>query len=358
MASLEHLRRQIDRLDGALLELLNKRGRLVQQVGAEKARRNQSVFAPGRERDLLRRLKDLNHGPLTAEAVDAVFREVVYACRALQKDFKIAYFGPEATFTHQAALRQFGRRAHLVACRTISDVFVEVEKDRADYGVVPIENSTEGIVNHTLDMFVDSRLSISAELEMPIHHYLLGRAVGYKKGRGVRTLYVFPQALAQCRAWVEAHVPHANVVEASSTAESARLASKTRGAAAIASRLAAEMYGLDVLESRIEDVSSNFTRFLVIGKSEPAPTGRDKTTVMFSVKDRVGALHDILVPFKKLRLNLTKIESRPTRQRAWEYVFFVDILGHRAEPRMQKALAELERYCSFLKILGSYPRTE
>jgi len=337
---------------------LNQRGRLVQDVGALKERNGQSIFAPGRERDLLQKLRDRNTGPLTNDAIDNVFREVVHACRDLQKQLRVAYFGPAATFTHQAALRSFGRRAEFRPLRTIADVFAEVEKGRVDYGVVPIENSTEGIVNHTLDMFMESPLAICAELELPIWHFLLGSRRTGKNLGGVKTLFSHYQALAQCRRWVETHLPDAKIVDATSTAEAARLAAQTPHAAAIASRLAAELYGLQILASRIEDASNNYTRFLVIGAAELQPTGRDKTSIMFSIKDRVGALYDMLAPFKRHRLNMTKIESRPTRQRAWEYIFFVDFLGHRLEPRVQKALALLERSCVFLKVLGSYPRSE
>ncbi|MFA5976248.1 MAG: prephenate dehydratase [Elusimicrobiota bacterium] len=352
------MRSHIDQLDKSLLELLNKRGQLVQNIGALKQKNGQVVFSPGRERDVLTKLRAKNRGPLSPEAVESVFREVVHACRSLQKQLKVAYFGPEATFTHQAALRSFGHGAQLYPVRTIPDVFAEVEKGRADYGVVPVENSTEGIVNHTLDMFVDSTLSICAELELPIWQYLLGKAARYQGGRGVKVIFSHYQPLAQCRQWIESHLPGVRVVETSSTSEAARLASKTVGGVAIASRLAAELYGLDILASRIEDVKHNFTRFLVIGTAEPQPTGRDKTSILFSVKDRVGTLHDMLVPFKKYRLNLTKIESRPTRQRAWEYIFFVDFEGHRSEKRVQKAIQLLNRSCLFLKVLGSYPRTE
>lgn len=358
MASLKKLRQQIDRLDGALLQLVNQRGKLVQSIGALKKENGQSVFIPGRERDLLKRLKRQNKGPLSEESIESVFREVVHACRSLQKELQIAYLGPEATFTHLAALKCFGRRAELLSCRSIADVFAEVEKGRADYGVVPIENSTEGVVNHTLDMFMESHLSICTELELPIWHYLLGHAATYQGGKGVRTLFSHPQALAQCRLWLENHLPEIRIVESASTAQAAQMASKTPHAAAIASRLAAELYRLDILASRIEDASHNFTRFLVIGTSESQPTGHDKTSIMFSIKDRVGALYDMLAPFKRFRLNLTKIESRPTRQRAWEYIFFVDLWGHRSEKRVQKALQQLEQSCVFLKILGSYPRFE
>ena len=357
MASLDDLRKKIDRLDEGLLKLLNERGQLVGQIGKLKEKSSQAVFVPSREKILLERLKGLNRGPLSNDAIQDVFNEIVHACRSLQKDLRIAYFGPEATFTHQAAVKCFGPRADLVPFPSIGDVFNEVEKGRVDYGVVPIENSTEGVVNHTLDLFVDSPIAICAEIELPIWHYLLGRKGDYRKD-GIKVLYSHYQALAQCRQWVEAHLPGVNVIDAASTADAARTASKTAHSAAIASKLAADLYGLDVLESRIEDGAHNFTRFLVIGTSLPQPTGRDKTSIMFSVKDKVGALHDMLLPFKKFKINMTKIESRPTRQRAWEDVFFVDFLGHRDDPRVQKALAQLEKYCAFLKILGSYSRTE
>lgn len=357
MASLKTLRKQIDRLDEALLRGLNDRGRLVQAIGELKKKKGRPIFMPGREHILVQRLKGKNKGPLSNEQISQVFEDVVHACRSLQKEFRIAFFGPEATFTHQAALKSFGKATHMVPCRTIPDVFAEVQKDRADYGVVPIENSTEGIVNHTLDMFVESTLSICAEIQLPISHYLLGRAVEYRRG-AVRTLFTHYQALAQCAQWVETHWPGLKVIDCSSTAEAAKRASQTPRSVAIASRLAADLYSLDVLESRIEDSVQNFTRFYVIGKTEPAKTGQDKTSIMFSIKDRVGALFDMLVPFKRHGLNMTKIESRPTRQRAWEYIFFVDFLGHRSEPRVQKALHRLERSCAFLKVLGSYPRTD
>jgi len=358
MASLKKLREQIDRLDEALLKLLNERGKLVEAVGQLKEKNSLSVFAPAREKRVLQHLKRVNRGPLSQQAVLDVFNEIVHACRSLQKALTISFLGPEATFTHQAAIKCFGPQARLVPSHSIADVFVEVEKGRADYGVVPIENSTEGVVNHTLDMFIESNLSICAELELPIWHYLLGREADYRPKNKTRTLFSHYQVLGQCRQWLETHLPELRVVETPSTAEAARRARETPHAVAIASRLAASLYGLDILESRIEDTAHNYTRFLVIGTTEPQPTGHDKTSIMFSIKDRVGALHDMLVPFKRYRINMTKIESRPTRQRAWEYIFFVDFLGHRSDARVQHALQLLERSCAFLKILGSYPRTE
>jgi len=356
MSSIKKLRQRVDQVDRSLLELFSQRARLVQDIGVLKEKSGQAIFVPGRERAILEELKSSNHGPLSNEAVENIFREIVHACRHLQKELTVAYFGPEATFSHAAALKSFGRSATLVPVRTISEVFSEVDKGRVDFGVVPIENSTGGGVYHTLDMFIESPLSICAELELPVHHYLLGRSI--RSLDKVKTLFSHYQALAQCRNWVDAHLPKARVVESTSTSEAAQQAARIPGAAAIASQLAAEQYGLQVLASRIEDSAQNYTRFLVIGTAEPQPTGRDKTSIMFSIKDHPGALFDVLLPFKKARLNLTKIESRPTRQKAWEYIFFVDFLGHRSEARVQKALAALERSCVFTKILGSYPRGE
>jgi chorismate mutase/prephenate dehydratase len=356
MNSIKKLRHRVDDVDRSLLNLLSQRARLVKDIGVVKERNGQTVFVPGRERALLAELKAKNAGPLSDEAVESLFREIVHACRHLQKQLTVAYFGPEASFSHAAALKSFGRGAKLAPLRTISEVFAEVDKGRADFGVVPIENSTGGGVYHTLDMFIESPLSICAELELPVHHYLLGRSI--RDLDQVKTLFTHYQALSQCRDWVDTHLPKARVVESTSTSEAAREAARTSQSVAIASKLAAEQYGLNVLASRIEDSAQNYTRFLVIGTAEPQPTGRDKTSIMFSIKDRPGALFDVLLPFKKHKLNLTKIESRPTRQKAWEYIFFVDFLGHRSEGRVQKALAGLERSCVFLKILGSYPRGE
>jgi chorismate mutase/prephenate dehydratase len=356
MSSLNRLRSRIDKLDRSLLDLLAQRGILVKEIGAIKLKNGQPIFAPERERELLAHLKKTNRGPLPPEAIESVFREVIHACRNLQQRLKVAYFGPEASHTHAAALESFGRSADLSPARTISDVFADVDKGRAEFGVVPIENSTGGGVYHTLDMFVDSPLLICSELELPIHHYVLGRSI--KSLDKVKTLFSHYQALAQCRQWVDTHLPHARIVESTSTAEAARQVVSTSGAVAIASQLAAERYGLDILAERIEDAAENYTRFLVVGSVQPKRTGADKTSIMFSIKDRPGALYDILVPFKKYGLNLTKIESRPTRRRAWEYLFFIDFLGHRSEPRVQKALSLLEKSCLVLKILGSYPRSE
>jgi chorismate mutase / prephenate dehydratase len=352
---LEQLRSRIDRLDDQLLALLNERARAALKIGVEKARRQEEVYASTREQQILERLASGNKGPLPDEAVDEIFRAVINNCRLLQKALMITYLGPEATFTHQAALKHFGRSAGYNPAKSITDVFDDVEKGRADYGVVPIENSTEGVVNHTLDMFLESDLVICAEREDPIGHDLLGSMDSLKK---VKAVVSHPQALAQCRRWLESHLPGVAIKEAASTADAAAQAALHGDAAAIASPLAAELYHLKTLAPRIQDAKNNRTRFLIIGRQAPraSTTGRDKTSLLLSVKDRVGALHELLGVFKTQGLNLTKIESRPTKKKAWEYVFFIDLKGHLSEPVVKRALEAIAPCCLHMKVLGSYPR--
>ncbi len=352
---LRQFRDKIDRLDDQVLKLLNERARAVQKIGAEKARRKEEVYASNREQQILERLARDNKGPLPPDAVEEVFRAVINNCRLLQKPLAIAYFGPEATFTHQAALKQFGRAAEYNPMKTIADVFDEVEKGRADYGVVPIENSTEGVVNHTLDMFMESDLVICAERQDPINLCLLASQDSLKKIKGVHS---YGNPLGQCRRWLDAHLRGVPIHEAASTADAAAHAALHAEAAAVASPLAAEIYHLKILASNIQDARDNRTRFLVIGRKMPAGsgTGRDKTSLLLSVKDRVGTLHDLLSVFKNAKINLTKIESRPTKKKAWEYVFFVDLKGHVTEPAVKKALDDIAEHCVFVKVLGSYPR--
>ncbi len=352
---LKKLRSQVDTLDSKLLQLLNQRAQLVKQIGKIKSLNNKQYYAPEREREILSQITKNNQGPLSSKAVQEIFSEILHTCRSLEKRLKIAYFGPEATFTHLAAIKNFGKSAEYISRKSIADVFTEVEKGRADYGVVPIENSTEGVVNHTLDMFIESDLKICAETFLEISHYLLSQTGNLKK---IKRVYSHPQALAQCRNWLEDHLVNAELVETASTAGAAQRVKKESAAAAIAGNLAAELYGLKIVASRIEDRSDNFTRFLVISENFPAPSGIDKTSILFSIKDRIGALHDMLVPFKKNNINLTKIESRPTKKKAWEYIFFVDFIGHLSEKNVQKALSELKEQCLSLKILGSYPCAE
>jgi len=349
---IEKQRKVIDALDLKILGLLNQRADIAKKIGKLKAQSGDDVFSSGREHEILLRMVEKSAGPLPPEEVEEVFQRILIACRSIQKKLKIAFFGPEATFTHQLALKHFGRNADYTAVPSIKDVFYEVECKRADYGVVPIENSTEGIVNHTLDMFVDSDLVIIAEREEPISHFLFS---GSGNMKGIKSVYSFPQALAQCRNWIDAHLPGVTIHEAASTADAAVHATLDSSSAAIASQLAGQMYHLKTAASRIEDSPDNATRFLVIGHKVQVSTGKDKTSVCFSVKDRVGALYEMLQSFKNEDLNLTKIESRPTKRKAWEYIFFVDFIGHQDDAHVKRALAELRQNCNFLKILGSYP---
>jgi len=356
MDKLNKLRQKIDRIDEQILHLLNQRGKVVRAIGKIKSRLNESFYASYREKSILQRMNKLNSGPLSTESIENIFREIFHACRALEQILKVAYLGPEATFTHLAARKVFGSPANYLPLKDIRDVFMAVEKNHADFGVVPVENTTEGVVTHTLDMFIDSPLTISAEINLTIEQCLLSKSSDLKQ---ITTVYSHPQAIAQCSHWLRENLPNARLIECSSTSAAALTAAKDRHAAAIASRLAASLYNLEIVRQGIEDNPENRTRFLVIGKNvNTRPSGYDKTSVMFSIKDRVGALHDMLVPFKKYNINLTKIESRPTKKRAWEYIFFLDFLGHMNNARIKKALSELSRNCVFLKILGSYPRAD
>ncbi len=300
---------------------------------------------------VLNRIAGLNQGPLSAAALEAIYREIMSASLALEKSLKIAYLGPQASFTNLAAIKKFGSQVSYVACNSISEVFGEVEKDSADYGVVPIENSIEGAVSHTLDVFVDSDLKICSQIILEVTHNLLANCPASR----IRYIYSNPQVFGQCRIWLQKNLPAAQLIDVSSTTRAAELAKQERNSAAIASLLASKVYGLKVLSSGIQDCAHNRTRFLVVGKNVASRTGKDKTSLFFSVKDRVGALYEMLLPFRKYGVNLTKIESRPSKRKAWEYYFFVDLLGHQDDALIKRALNELEKKCSYLKILGSYP---
>ena len=315
----EH-RKAIDELDAKLVALLNERTQHVLGIGEIKRKAGEEIYVPSRERQVFQRVCKQNRGPITDTSLRAIYREIMSSALALEKSMAIAYLGPEATFTHQAAIQRFGSSLVYAAQKTIADVFNEVAKGRADYGVVPVENSTEGVVTHTLDMFVDSDLKIVSQIVLPISHCLVSNAWRDR----IKKLFVHPQSLAQCRAWVHKNLAGAEIIETSSNARSAELAAADRTAAAIAGLLAAEKYGVPVLEHDIQDNAANATRFLVLGRKCSPPTGHDRTSLMFSIADEVGALHRALAPFRKYRLNMTKIESRPSKRRAWEYFFFVD----------------------------------
>ena len=349
----EH-RKAIDKLDTQIVKLLNDRTQHVLEIGAIKVKAGEEIYAPHRERAVLQRICRLNQGPITSESLRAIYREVMSSALSLEKSMTIAYLGPEATFTHQAAIRRFGSSLRYAAQKTIADVFAEVTKNRADYGVVPVENSTEGVVTHTLDMFVDSDLKIVSQIILPIQHCLMSK---YPRDR-IKKLYGHPQTLGQCRGWIQNHLRDLEIIETSSNARSAELAAREHKSAAIAGVLAAERYGLDILESDIQDNSANATRFLVLGRQCSPPTGRDRTSLMLSITHEVGALHQALAAFRRFKLNMTKIESRPNKRRAWEYYFFVDCEGHKEDRKVAKAIVELEKQCNFVKVLGSYPNSD
>jgi chorismate mutase/prephenate dehydratase len=351
--TIPRFRRKIDAVDSKILSLLNERAELVIRIGKAKKKANLDLHVPEREEEILSRLVRETKGLFPRHAIRPVFREIISACRSLEGPLRLAYLGPEATFTHLACIRRFGGSAHFVPVRTIAEVFTEVEKGNVAYGVVPIENSSEGVVSHTLDMFVDSELKICGEILLEVSHNLLSKSGD--PGR-VKKIYSHPHAFAQSRKWLEANLPGVPLFEAASTAAAAELAAKDSTAAAIASELAASLYSLKVISRRIEDITRNFTRFLVVGQKPAAPTRHDKTSLMFSIKDRVGALYRILEPFAKHDINLTKIESRPSKAKAWEYIFYVDIEGNVADEPVKAALSVLQDECIFLKVLGSYPK--
>ena len=349
--NLKSVRAKIDVIDSAILSFLNKRAKLSLQVGRIKHKNNQQIYSPDREREVMGRIKSLNKGPIKNESLEAIYTEVMSSSLSLEKKLLIAYLGPKATFTNQAALKKFGSSVNYLAVNSITDVFTEVEKINADYGVVPIENSIEGAVTHTLDMLVDSDLKICSQILLEISHNLLSR---YKKAN-IKKIYSIAQVFGQCRIWLETNMPNIELIEVSSTTKAAQICAREKNSACIASLLAAKEYKLDLIARSIEDSPHNIKRFLVIGKDDCPQTGKDRTSLIFSIKDSVGALHDMLVPFKKYKINLTKIESRPSKRRAWNYFFFVDLEGHRLNPNVKKALNQLEEKCKFLKVLGSYP---
>ncbi len=351
---LDTIRKKIDAVDSDLLKLLNRRTKLVLDIADTKKRAGTAFYVPKREKEIVRRLAANNKGPFPNKALKNVFREIMSASLSLEKPVKIAFLGPIATFTHQACIEHFGLSGEFIPKNNISDVFDDVEKGRAEFGVVPIENTAEGVVTHTLDMFVPSDLKVRAEIMIEVSLALLNRT-GRKDD--IRKVASHPHALAQCRNWLKEHLPDAALFSVSSTATAAKLASEDPSTAAVASSAAASLYNLRVLEDHVEDRSHNYTRFLVIGRHLVKRTGEDKTSLVFAIKDAPGALFKMLQPFAKRDINLTKIESRPMKTRTWEYIFFIDLEGHVNEKRIKEAVEELEKSCIFLKVLGSYPRS-
>ncbi|MFC1548796.1 prephenate dehydratase [Candidatus Omnitrophota bacterium] len=350
---LSDLREEIDRIDSRIVDLINKRGKVSHSIGQVKRSRKQPLYSPDRESHVYAGVVKKNKGPIPNESMKAIYAEVMSSCLSLEHPTMVAYLGPELTFTNQAALKKFGSSVDYLSCDSISDVFREVEKGNADYGVVPIENSSEGAVNYTLDMFVDSPLMICSEIYLQIRHSLLGKKADVK---AIKKIYSKSEVFGQCRGWIEKNFPKTSLNDCASTAKAAEVVSKHSDSACIASELAAKKYKLKIIARSIEDSSTNVTRFLVIGNQTSKISGSDKTSIMFSVKDRPGVLHDMLSSFKNKGINLTKIESRPSKTRLWKYYFFVDLEGHSDTPNIKKALKDLEKKCHFLKILGSYPQ--
>ena len=357
---LASLRKAIDQIDDELLELLNRRARLAQEVAERKQGSGGAFYVPSRERAIIDRLQEQNPGPFPSRAIRPVFQEVISACLSLEEGVRVSYLGPEATFTHQAVKRHFGTSARTVPCGSIPAVFEEVERGVADFGVVPVENSSEGIVSHTLDSFLDSDLQICAEIGVDVDHCLLARD-GVSEAQ-IERVYSHPQALSQCRRWLARNLPRATLVETSSTSDAARAAKSDSAGAAVAAELASRLYGLTVLRRQLQDMPNNVTRFLVIGQNEPAPSkrgGGERTSVLLVLPaEQPGALYEVLRPLSDTGVNLTKIESRPSRRKPWEYVFFLDLDGHRDDPEIADALARIAEVCELFKVLGSYRKAD
>jgi chorismate mutase/prephenate dehydratase len=346
---LKQNRARIDALDRRLLKLLSARAQLAQRIGRLK---EGAAYRPEREAQVLRRILAENRGPLPDGALARLFTEVMSACRALEDSMTAAYLGPPGTFSQEAAVKHFGGLTTLAACGSIDEVFRRVETGAVGYGVVPVENSTEGAIGRTLDLLLSTPARACGEVMLPVRQCLM-----VKRGAlgAVRRIYSHAQSLAQCQQWLARNLPHADRVAVVSNAEAARLAAREQGAAAIGSRTAAPLYGLKLLARNIEDEAKNITRFLVIAERDAAPSGRDKTSLVMSTRNVPGAMHELLTPLAVNQVSMTRLESRPSRSGLWEYVFYVDIEGHQQDPNVARALAELKQKASLLKILGSYP---
>ncbi|MBB5217110.1 prephenate dehydratase [Parapusillimonas granuli] len=354
-ARLLPLRQRIDTLDEQILELLNQRAATAQEVGKIKQEFDEDgpVLKPEREAMVIRRLQQLNKGPFTPEAIDAVWAQIISTCRGLESVLTVAYLGPQGSFSEQAALEHFGHAIKRLRCSSFDEVFRAVEAGQANVGVVPVENSTEGAVNRTLDLFLSSPLKVLGERSIKIHHNLMTRSGTLE---GVTRILAHPQALAQCQGWLSRNHPELPCDAASSNGEAARLASEDPTVAAIAGTMAAHAWDLQIVASGIQDDPQNRTRFLAIGPIETLPTGNDQTSIILAVPNRAGAVYDMLAPLAANGVSMTRLESRPARTGQWEYYFYVDLIGHRNEPPVARALEELKKEVAFFKVLGSYPR--
>jgi chorismate mutase / prephenate dehydratase len=346
------LRAEIDSVDEEIVRLLDRRARLARRVGEIKQQSGLEAYAPAREREVLDRVTALSAGDFPKRGLEAVFREIISSSISLEARLKVAYLGPEATFTHEAALRSFGASVELEPQATVAEVFTRVERGEAEHGVVPVENSMEGAVTHTLDELMNSPLKICGEVYLPVSQNLISKEGSLER---VRVVCSHPMALSQAATWLRHELPGARLEEVESTGEAARRAAREQGVAAVGGALAAEAHGLNVLARNIQDARTNATRFIVLGRAWAGRTGKDKTSVVFSVKDRPGVLRDALSAFAEEGINLTRIESRPSRKRAWTYVFFADLQGHPEEERVKRALAALEEHCPYVALIGACP---
>jgi chorismate mutase/prephenate dehydratase len=352
--SLDDLRKRIDELDAQLVKLLNERAQVVVEIGKIKSQADRPIYAPDREKQVLDKVVKVNQGPLPDRTLVAIWREMMSGSFVLEKRPRIAYLGPGGSFSHTAALLKFGRSVEYEPLADIRSIFDEICRGHCDLGVVPVENSTGGGVIETLDALVDTDVKICAEIMMTIHHNLLANCTLEE----IEKIYSKPEVFAQCRNWLSSTFEEANTIAVASTAKAAQMAAEEAYAGAIGSRVAAELYGLEVICENIEDITNNVTRFIVVSREDARPTGEDKTAILFSTAHKAGALVDVLAVFKKFSINLTNIESRPSKKREWEYHFLVDLLGHRTEERVQAGLEEARQHCLQLSILGSFPRAK
>ncbi len=352
---LSELRKKIDSIDQQLLELMNSRATIAMEVAKTKTAAGEtgSFYRPDREARVLRRIQELNQGPLNDETTVRFFRELMSACLALEKPLQVAFLGPEGTFTQQAAFKHFGHAIQAAPAISIDEIFTAVENGSCQFGVVPVENSTEGVISNTLDRFVLSPLQICGEVAIRIHHNLMGKVTDLSE---IKVVYSHQQSFAQCRKWLDKYLPNVSRKSVSSNAEAAKMAAKEPGAVAIAGEVAADLYQLDILNQHIEDELDNTTRFLIIGTQVAESTGNDKTSILISTGNQPGALHKILQPFAEFGISLTRIESRPSKQGIWEYVFFIDVVGHQHDQQLTEAITVLKSNVKMLKILGSYPK--
>ncbi|MBI3376468.1 MAG: prephenate dehydratase [Betaproteobacteria bacterium] len=347
---ISRLRVRIDRIDDELLALVNRRAQLAREIGALKHRA--PAYRPEREAVILRRIARANPGPLGRSGVGAIFRELISACRGLEQTSRVAYLGPQGTFSEMAVLRQFGHAVEAVPCASIEEVFRATETGECQFAVVPVENSTDGAVARSLDLLLATPQKICAEIVLRVHQNAM---CGKTLLKSVRKVYSHAQSLAQCNGWLARNLPFAERVPVSSNAEAARRAATEAGACAIGPDIAAQRYGLKIVASSIEDIANNRTRFMVLGDVEPSPSGRDATSIVMSAPNRPGAVHALLTPLARHGVSMSRLESRPTRVGQWEYYFFADLIGHRSDPPVAKALAALRKIAPFLKVLGSYP---